>query len=64
MDYNVHAFYIIYWLPAALCEHDGISSHFENVTYLHSVQDFFRLNTVNWMLQASQGIFFETFDLV
>lgn len=34
------------------------------VTYLHSVQDFFRLNTVNCMLQASQGIFFETFDLV
>lgn len=26
-------------------------------TNLHSVQDFFRLKTVNCMLQASQGIF-------
>lgn len=26
-------------------------------THLHSLQDFFRLKTVNCMLQASQGIF-------
>lgn len=28
------------------------------LTHLHSVHDFFRLNTVNWTLHASQGIFY------